>query len=66
MKFLKVFGGVFLKIVEIYQMPGYFGNFQKTKAFGKFPRYPGILEIFWVFEGGIFSRFSKFLRYLGI
>jgi len=27
-------------------MTGYLGNFPDTQAFGKFPRYPGIWEIF--------------------
>ena len=42
------------------QIPGYLGNFPDTQAFGKFPKF---LK---VFEGGIFLRFWKFLKWLDI
>ena len=59
----------FLKIGiwEISQKPRHLGNFPDIQAFGNFLRYPGIWEIPQkVFEGGIFLRFWKFLKCLGI
>jgi len=49
-------------------MPGYLRNFTDTQAFGKFPRYPGILEISqipWLLgnfpDTQAFGKFPKFL-----
>jgi len=50
-------------------MPGYLRNFTDTQAFGKVPRYPGILEISQIPRHlGNFpdtQAFGKFPRYPG-